>query len=222
MRNTEGKHFETVLPAEFRAVYSIDATKRKTVIIMNLVALALAAAVMVLQLVLIGFGTAVRKFRFTVWQLLVFIGVALVYVVLHELVHGLVYWLFTGHKLKFGFTGTVAYCGVPDIYVYRTASMCAVIAPFAVFTVIFALGTILFKEPSMKILTALLQAIHVSGCVGDLFNFGLYLFKFRDPRTLMRDPGPAQTFYLPAAEADVAAGSEQQISKEEDNNNEQM
>ena len=100
--------------------------------------------------------------------------------------------------------------------------MCAVIAPFAVFTVIFALGTILFKDPSMKILAALLQAIHVSGCVGDLFNFGLYLFKFRDPRTLMRDPGPAQTFYLPAAEADDAAGSEQEIGNKEENNDEQL
>jgi hypothetical protein len=222
MRNTEGKHFETELPAGFRAAYSIDATNKKTVILMNLAALAIAAAVMVLQMVLIGFGTVVRRFRFTVAQLLLFIGVAPVYVVLHELVHGLVYWLFTGHKLKFGFTGTVAYCGVPDIYVYRTASMCAVIAPFAVFTVIFALGTILFKDPVMKILAALLQAIHVSGCVGDLFNFGLYLFKFRDPRTLMRDPGPAQTFYLPAAEADDAAGSEQEIGNKEENNDEQL
>ncbi len=198
MEKKAGKHYETELPAGFRAVYSIDATNKKTVIIMNLAALLIAVAVVLLHMLLLGFGTVIRRFRFTVWQLLLFLGVALVYVVLHELVHGLVYWLFTGRKLKFGFTGTVAYCGVPDIYVYRTASMCAVIAPFAVFLVIFALGFILLKDPAMKILAAMLQAIHVSGCVGDLFNFGLYLFRFRDPRTLMRDPGPAQTFYLPA------------------------
>lgn len=200
MDTKKGKHYETELPAGYGAVYGIDATNKKVVIIMNVTALLIAAAVMVLQLVLIGFGTLFKRSRFTVRQLLLFVGVSLVYVVLHELTHGAVYRLFTGRKLKFGFTGTVAYCGVPDIYVYRTASMLAVIAPFAVYLVVFALGTILFKDPSMKILAALLQAIHVSGCVGDLYNFGLYLFRFRDPRTLMRDTGPAQTFYLPVAD----------------------
>ena len=39
-------------------------------------------------------------------------------------------------------------------------------------------------------------SLHVSGCVGDLYDAALYLFRFRDPLTLMRDTGPKQSFYL--------------------------
>ena len=38
--------------------------------------------------------------------------------------------------------------------------------------------------------------IHIGGCVGDLYDAALYLFRFRDPLTLMRDTGPKQSFYL--------------------------
>ena len=38
------------------------------------------------------------------------------YMVLHELTHGLFYKIFTHEKLKFGMTLTVAYCGIPRIY----------------------------------------------------------------------------------------------------------
>ncbi len=130
-------------------------------------------------------------------RLLVFCAALLAYVILHELVHGAAYKILTKQKLTFGLTLTVAYCGVPDIYVYRKASLIALLAPFVLFTVLFAV--LLFFMPTAvdKCLMAFLLGVHVGGCVGDLYGAALYVFRFRDPETLMRDTGPAQTFYLP-------------------------
>ena len=40
-----------------------------------------------------------------------------------------------------------------------------------------------------------LTALHLSGCVGDLHNIGLFLTRFRDPSVLRQDTGPAMIYY---------------------------
>ncbi len=215
MNNREGKNFETTLPEGYRAAFVIDAADKKNGLILNLASLGLFIVTLAAEVAAIGWKNVLSGLRFRVPQLLVFLAVALVYVVLHELVHGAAYYLLTGRRLKFGFAGTVAYCGVPDIYVYRTASLISLMAPFTVFLIVFGIPVILFTDMRLKVLAALMLAIHVSGCVGDLYDFLLFMFRFRDPKTLMRDPGPAQTFYVPcgpeelqgAAGAGTAAGN---------------
>lgn len=89
----------------------------------------------------------------------------------------------------------MAYCGVPDIFVYRSAALTALLAPFVVFTVVFLLAVLLIADPVSRYMAAFLLATHLGGCAGDLYDTGLYLFRFRDPTTLMQDTGPKQTFY---------------------------
>ena len=188
------KHFETDLPAEYREAFTIDAASKKTGVTLNLVAAVIMAAVLIPAILIIRPGNILEGFSFS--RYLITIGTLLVYLVLHELVHGAAYKLLTRQKLTFGFTATVAYCGVPDIYVYRRASMIALLAPFCVFTVVFGLAVALLQDPWDKTFAAAVLAIHLGGCVGDLYDTGLYLFRFRDPGTLMRDTGPRQTFYV--------------------------
>ena len=127
---------------------------------------------------------------------LVLIGVMLLYTALHELVHGAAYKLLTGRKLKFGVSLTAAFCGVPDIYVYRKTALISLLSPFVVFDIVFLLLTVFITDPWYKIDAALMLSIHVGGCAGDLYDTMLYLFKFKDPSTLMRDTGPKQTFFV--------------------------
>ena len=188
------KHFETDLPAGYREAFTIDAASKKTGVTLNLVAAVIMAAVLIPAILIIRPGNILEGFSFS--RYLITIGTLLVYLVLHELVHGAAYKLLTRQKLTFGFTATVAYCGVPDIYVYRRASMIALLAPFCVFTVVFGLAVALLQDPWDKTFAAAVLAIHLGGCVGDLYDTGLYLFRFRDPGTLMRDTGPRQTFYV--------------------------
>ena len=192
----ELKNWEAELPAGYREAFVIDAKNDKKLLLwMNLI-------VIVVMAVFIAAGFAwLRPFEhfesFSIGAMLWFLAAMIAYVVLHELVHGAAYKALTGQKLTFGLTLTVAFCGVPEIYVYRKASLIAVLAPFVVFTVVFLLALAILPGAWPKFLCLLLLGLHVGGCVGDLYNTALYLTRFRDPRTLTRDTGPIQTFYIP-------------------------
>ena len=191
------RHYESELPSSYEEVYTVDAKDRKTVIVMNLAALLLLAAAVVIGWLLIRPDHFFANYSLV--RNLVFLVSMGAYIVLHELVHGAAYKLLTGQKLSFGFTGTAAFCGVPDIYVYRTASLIAVLAPFCVFTIVFLAFSLLAANPWDRFYAVILLGLHIGGCSGDLFNAGLYLFRFRDPGTLTRDMGPKQSFYQPRA-----------------------
>ncbi len=198
------KHFEQELPQGYVAAKVVDATKHKTAVTFTVLSLVIAVAVFVLMwLTIFGLqpiGDCFDQMKLEGWKsllpLFVFLFAYLAYVVCHELTHGLVYKLFTKQKLTFGLTLAVAYCGVPNIYVYRTASLTAVLAPFVVFTPVFLIPALLLANCAYALVFGALFAFHIGGCVGDLYCAILYLFKFRDKNTLMRDTGPQQTFYV--------------------------
>lgn len=189
------KHYEKELPAGYQAAHTIDAADKKIGVWLNVIAGVIMAAMITVSTLVIRPGNIFKNSSPLHFLIL---GAGLfAYIVLHELTHGAAYKLLTGQKLTFGLTATVAYCGVPDIYVYRGASLIALLSPFVVFTLIFGAMTLAFVHPMDKFFAAIALAVHVGGCVGDLYDTGLYLLRFRDPRTLMRDTGPKQTFYLP-------------------------
>ena len=90
---------------------------------MNLACLAITAAIIAIAWLIIKPKNYFENYDFL--HSIIFIAAMLLYIVLHELTHGIAYKLTTGRKLTFGFTLSVAYCGVPDIYVYRKAAMTA-------------------------------------------------------------------------------------------------
>ena len=186
------KTFESKLPEGYREVYHIDAANIKIGILLNLIALVLMIVSLIICVILIR----PASFTFTMGPWFGMLAVLLLYLVAHELVHGAAYKLLTGQRLTYGFNGMVAFCGVPDIYVYRKTALIALLAPFTVFSVVFIAAMILIPDDFYKILCAFLFSAHFGGCVGALYDTLLYLFRFRDPATLMRDTGPAQTFYV--------------------------
>ena len=198
------KHYEEKLPENYRLVKTVDATKAPFAVVFNL--LSLVMMVGAFAVLYFAFGTDVSLIKeqfltlpdFTkILALLLLVVGFIVYIVLHELVHGVVYKAFTKRKLTFGVTMTCAYCGVPDVFVYRTASLCALLAPFVIFSIAFIVPMFFLQNTVWFLLLAALFAMHFGGCVGDLYITVLYVFKFRDGKTLMRDTGPVQTFYLP-------------------------
>ena len=189
------KHFEETLPAGYAAAKTVDAKDKKTILLLTLGSFSITAAVLAVAVLLIRPQDFLGNYSMLRWG--VACGVMFVYIVLHELTHGAAYKLLTGRKLTFGITLSAAYCGVPDIYVYRKAALISLLAPFTVFSVVFLAAVFLFRDPWDKTFAAAVFALHVGGCIGDLYDTALYLFRFRDPRTLMRDTGPKQTFYVP-------------------------
>ncbi|MDE7265162.1 MAG: DUF3267 domain-containing protein [Clostridia bacterium] len=130
--------------------------------------------------------------------ILVACAVCIAYIILHEITHGVTYKILTGAKLRFGLRWNVAFCGVPEIYVYRKAAKIAVLMPFIVFTVIFAGFTagMYFVSDTAFLGAALIFGLHLGGCAGDLHVTYLLDHKFKDGKTLMRDTGPEQFFYV--------------------------
>jgi len=192
------KHYEKDLPQDYVSVFTIDAGKKKTGIALNAVGTAITAAILLLCYWMIRPTDFLGSYSPSANFLLV--ASLFAYIVLHELTHGAAYWLLTRQKLTFGMTTTVAFCGVPNVFVYRHTAMIALLAPFVLFTLIFGALMLALSEPWYQMMAALLLALHIGGCVGDLYDTWLYLNRFRNPKTLMRDTGPAQTFYLPRGE----------------------
>lgn len=130
---------------------------------------------------------------------LVAVAAFIIYLILHELVHGAAYKALTHQKLTFGLTLTVAFCGVPDVYTSRRTALIALAAPFVTFTVIFIPLIIWLHSVNQLfyLFAGILFALHFGGCIGDLYMMYILLFKYKDPRTLMNDTGPKQTIYIP-------------------------
>ena len=190
------RYYEETLPEGYTEALVIDANDKK-------LSLRLQVAVIITVVVLINvffFIYALPRLGeiaagFNVIKCMGFVIAYPLYIVLHELTHGLVYKLMTKKKLTFGFKLPSVYCGVPDVYTYRITSLLSLFAPFTVYSVIFILLLFIINDPFSKVLILLLFALHMSGCVGDIYGIGLYLFRFKSPTTLRRDFGPKQVYY---------------------------
>ena len=190
------KHWEKELPAGYREAKVIDAKADKK-LVRGMTVASFAVLLVFLALAVLWQGRRLLAEPMPLRLALGFWIALIAYLVLHELVHGAAYKLLTGQKLTFGLTLTVAFCGVPEIYVYRRASLIAVLAPFVVFTVLGVVLLAALPGAWTRFFLLIFLGLHIGGCSGDLYNTWLYLTRFKDPRTLTRDTGPVQTFYVP-------------------------
>ena len=136
----KNKNFERELPRGYKEDFHIDARDKKTAILLSFGSFAITAVVFALLLIhFFNSGVDLSDIHPISFFLFYFIFVVsmLLYVVLHELVHGVVYKVMTGEKLTFGITPAAAFCGVPNIYTYRRCALFALLAPLVIFTVIF-------------------------------------------------------------------------------------
>lgn len=190
-------NFYCELPSDYKIAKEIDATNKKTGIIFNIFAFIIMAIVIVgfyfIEKINIIFDeeNLGRYYIATV----VFLVAMILYVILHELVHGIAYKALTKQKLTFGLTLTCAFCGVPNIYTTRKTSLIALLSPFTVFTIAFGLLVYFVPNDIVGLYAIILLAIHIGGCIGDLYCTYLLLFKL-PKNTIINDTGPKQTFYV--------------------------
>ncbi len=205
MKTPKEQNFERELPSRYKQALYINAKNAKFGIIFNLIALVVLVVVMAIAFIslklggmlsfdILGTSDAQRWIAY-----LILIVSMLAYIVLHELVHGIAYKALTGEKLTFGMSWSCAFCGVPNIFTYRKTAFIAVISPFAFFTLLFIpiLIILYLLNPLYYLIAAFLFGLHLGGCSGDLYVTYLLLTKFKSPKTLMRDTGPEQYFYVP-------------------------
>jgi hypothetical protein len=124
---------------------------------------------------------------------LLLLGIAAGQMVLHELVHGAFFWLFTRSRPIFGFRGGYAFAAAPGWFLPRGQYLVVTLAPFVLLTV---LGLIILTiVPEGIALTAILFAvvINAASAVGDLWIAFLIL---RERRPIMiEDLGDGFNFF---------------------------
>lgn len=129
-------------------------------------------------------------------------GVVL-YVFLHESVHGIFIKHYSGRKAQYGFTGLYAYAG-SEAYFNKRQYLVIALAPIVIWGIVLTVFLIFVPE-SWFWAVYFIQLINLSGAAGDLY----VVWKFSGMRRdiLIRDSGTDMTVYAPVQEADIGQGS---------------
>ena len=188
------KAYEEKLPEGYTLTEAVDLKPTKMQVILNLIAIVAMFAVLV-PVVVILLPTLKTVGRISNWAFVGFIAGTIAYVFAHEGVHGLAGVILTHKKPKFGFGVGVSYCYFEGLYFYKWSALILALAPFVVFSAGFLIPAIVCTNVVIKFIFWWLFAMHFGGCVGDLYDAYLLLFKRNSPEVLMLDDGIVQRFY---------------------------
>jgi hypothetical protein len=198
-----------MLPANYEPRGTIDFSQNKAaLIIVNVISLALMGfsiwlSVWFMGLVFPGGDVILALWGITggadglggrviiiVLALAVTLGVG----VLHELVHGLFFWVFTRERPTFGTKSLYFYAGAPDWYLPRGQHIVVGLMPFVLLTFLgLAVATLVPAAAAAWVLLAVVA--NAGGAAGDLMA-AVWLLK-QPSETLMHDTGLALTIYQP-------------------------
>lgn len=125
--------------------------------------------------------------------LLVWAGIIFGMIFLHEAIHGLFFWLFTGDRPKFGFKIVYAFAGAPDWYITKFPYLIIGLSPFVILTI---LGFIIaLIAPAAWLLPLLLFiTMNASGAVGDIY--AVFWLLFEPDNILIQDFGDKVKVYV--------------------------
>lgn len=186
-----------VLPEDYGEIYSLNLQKdKRTAIIVNLLALAIAAVMAVSMNFFVPVtsffdmsGGIVRYFL----RLAALIVLMVLYMVLHELVHGIAMKLCGTKRVKYGFTGLYAFAGSEDYYDKKTYIFIA-LAPIVLWGTVLA-AVNFFVPTEWFWIVYMIQLINISGAAGDLF--AAVKFSRMPKNILIQDSGVSmRVFYI--------------------------
>lgn len=184
------------LPEDYKELCSVDLVRdRKAALAVNILALLIAVALVLL-------GLALTPFRSTfldtsngvlpiVAKCVVLAASILLYIALHELTHGIVMKAFGAKKVKYGFKVVYA-CAGSDDYYPKWPYITIALAPVAVFLVVFALLAGHLPEGWFWV-AWILQVTNLAGAAGDYYVTVKFIALPKD--ILIRDSGAVMTVY---------------------------
>ena len=116
----------------------------------------------------------------------------ILYIPLHEIVHGIVLKNYTDEKLSFGWKLVYAYCGSKEAVVDRKEYYAVALAPLLVFSVVFI--SLMVLNPSLSLVWYVMEIMNVSGSVGDIY-VSIKLRKEKSRDILITDSGTDMSFW---------------------------
>ncbi|HTP13476.1 MAG TPA: DUF3267 domain-containing protein [Bacteroidota bacterium] len=184
-----------LLPDSYKRIWGLDlATDRTTALVLNLISLPLfvvAGWLFLRAASLLNPGITAANFVriLSVRPLVAYSGLVAVLVgttLLHELIHGLFFWLTTRTKPVFGLKLLFAYAGAPEWYIPRNQYSVIGLAPFVMISLCgFLLIPLTPVVAGQLILFGMV--VNAAGAIGDLYVCGRVLRLPLD--VLIRDTG---------------------------------
>jgi len=192
MMNTSTK----TLPEGYAQSGEINLKKNKRLaIILNIVAL----FVTVLSFFLLASFAALARpgimntsGTITAGGVAVLVGLVVMFLTIHELIHGFFFWVFTRSRPVFAIRLFYAYAGAPAWYVPTRQYAFVTVGPLVIMDAVGLLLMLLAPE-SWVLFIAIVVALNTGGSMGDLLVF-TRLLKL-SPTCLANDTGDVVTFY---------------------------
>ncbi len=184
-----------ILPEGYEEILHIDLQKdKKLAVIVNVLAAIIAILMCVIMHQFIPMTTLFEitdDIKEYFIRMLILIVSFVIYMVLHELVHGITMKYYGSKTVKYGFTGMYAFAGSQDYYDKKSYLVIAM-APIVL------LGAILlilnFLVPLSYVwVVYIMQVANISGAAGDLFVTAKFAKLPKD--ILVKDTGVAMTVY---------------------------
>ena len=194
-----------VLPQNYEFSTSLDLIKdQKTLVKVNILAiigffvfgwLFLGALTWLRpETVASGFSYTFSGLTTVISRLLSFLVVVAIMVVLHEFIHGILFWMFTREIPKVAFKGFYAYAAAPGWFIPRNQYLLVGIGPFLIITLV-GIGLIVIVPQVILFPLLILLTLNASGSAGDLLAVGWLL---RHPATsYIEDQGVKTSVYVP-------------------------
>lgn len=184
----------TELPEGYREILKIDLQKdKKLMLLVNGLAVIIMVAMLIVAACFVPFSAFLDFANLfgTYIRLIVMCVLLMLYIVLHEAVHGIVMRHYCSAKVKFGITGMYAFAGSKGYYCRRHYTVIA-LAPIVVWGVVLLIANFCVNE-SWFYVVYFIQAANISGAAGDLY------VSWRMSRLpediLVQDSGVAMTVY---------------------------
>jgi len=183
------------LPAGYVPIMHVDLQKdKKKALLINGMALGIGLVLALIGHMIVPFGVLFSMESGLVAyfaRFLVLLGGMFLYVILHELVHGVFMKRFSGKKPSYGFTGVYAYAG-SDVYFNKKHYRIIALAPVVVWGFVLAILCCVVPEQWFWV-AYFIQINNLSGAAGDYY----VAWKFRSlpEDILIQDSGVAMTVY---------------------------
>lgn len=185
------------LPDEYVLSGEINLKKNKRLTyLLNIIAF----IVFIFSFILLSiFGSVIRTGAInisgsvTVGGILILMGLMVIVMVSHELIHGALFWVFTRSRPVFALRLSYAYAGAPTWYIPSRQYAFIILGPLVIIGVV-GLLLMLLVPVSWIFMIAFLVALNTGGAIGDIYVFKRLLTM--SPSSFANDTGDVVTFFF--------------------------
>ena len=178
------------LPEGYKEIRSVDLGKdKKTFIVINIFAFLILVAMAVL-------GTIIKPIIFTVDSKFMYLFILtiffyIIYIIMHEAIHGYFMKKFSGEKVYFGHTWFGAYAG-SDAYFNKKHYIIISLSPVVILGIVLFIINAIVPQSYFWVIY-FVQMGNLAGAAGDFYV--TYLMSKMPDDTLTQDTGVSMTMY---------------------------